>query len=65
MKRRAKFTIEFSVDLDSVRGWGYSVEDWIKLATADIMRQSHYNASHEVKSIEITPAHTLTSMEDE
>lgn len=48
---RAHFTIKFSVDLDAIPGWGHKVEDWIRLATEGVMRQSHYNVSYEVVEI--------------
>lgn len=42
---QAKFTVEYTVDLDGVPGWGYEVEDWIKLAKREIELQGHYNTS--------------------
>lgn len=54
--RKAKFVVEYTVDLDGVPGWGYQPEDWIKLATDSVSRQTHYNTSFEVKSVEVIPA---------
>jgi len=45
IETQVKFTIEFTVTLDGVPGWGNTVEDWVKLATADVLRQSHYHTS--------------------
>jgi hypothetical protein len=51
--KRCKFTIEYEVDLDAVKGWGYEPEDWHELAMSSVIRQSHYNTKAEVVKSEI------------
>lgn len=53
MKRRAEIVIKYMVDLDSVPGWGYDPNDWVRLATESVVRQKHYNTSAEVVSINV------------
>jgi hypothetical protein len=55
MNRRTEFTIKFAADLDGVPGWGNIPNDWIELATENFKRQSHYNTSCELVSVEIIP----------
>lgn len=43
LKRRVTFSLEFSVNLDSVPGWGYSPKDWAKYIKENLTRDSHYN----------------------
>ena len=51
--KRCKFTIEYEVDLDAVRGWGHEPADWYALAMEPVTRQSHYNTSATVTKSEI------------
>lgn len=53
MKRRAEFTIKFSVDLDMVPGPGHSPDDWIRLAAKEFLHQRHYDAVAETISIKV------------
>lgn len=53
MKRRAEIVIKYMVDLDSVPGWGYDPNDWVRLATESVVRQKHYNTSAEIVSINV------------
>ena len=43
--RTATFTIEYTVDLDGVPGWGNVVSDWVTLAKREILAQTHYNTT--------------------
>jgi hypothetical protein len=51
--KKCKFTIEYEVDLDAIKGWGYEPEDWHALAMEPITRQSHYNTKAKVVASEI------------
>ena len=61
-RQRAKITLELSVDLDMVPGWGNKVEDWILLVEQDLNRQSlahfflqtHYNPEVKIISNEVS-----------
>lgn len=53
MKRRAEFTIKFSVDLDMVPGPGFTPDDWVQVATREFAMQKHYNAEFETTSIKV------------
>jgi hypothetical protein len=55
MFKQAEITIKYTVDLDAVPGWGHEPEDWINLAKEPVLRQSHYNTSAEVVSVEVKP----------
>ena len=52
MFKRARIIIAVEVDLDAVPGWGHEATDWVNLIVEPINRQSHYNTSCEVLSIE-------------
>jgi hypothetical protein len=55
VKKRAKITMTFEVDLDQVPGWGHDTSDWIALIRRDFDRQSHYNTASEVVEIREEP----------
>lgn len=51
--KKCKFTIEYEVDLDAVKGWGYEPEDWHALAMEPVTRQTPYNPSAKVVASEV------------
>lgn len=50
MNRRFEIVIKFTGDLDMLPGWGHDPKDWVDLATASVLRQTHYNTAAEVVS---------------
>lgn len=53
MFQKAEITIKYTVDLDPVPGWGDNPDDWVRLATEAVLRQSHYNTSADVVSVKV------------
>lgn len=48
-----KISLEFTVDRDSVPGWGHQSEDWVKYVTDRLAgSNNHYNPSVEIKGVE-------------
>ena len=60
--QRAKITIELSVDLDMVPGWGNKVEDWHNLAIEALSLNAHYNPEVKIISSEVSGSDHQTKM---
>lgn len=56
MMKRAKFAIEFEIDLDGVPGFGHHPQDWADYVARQLLTNSHYNPSLKIDGAQIVPS---------
>jgi hypothetical protein len=54
-RKRTTITLQFSVNLDLLPGWGHEVQDWIDLIQRDFLRQDAYKPA--TKLVAVTHEH--------